>query len=55
MTNLTVSRKVQVVKHLEDIHATTENNTLLIFPYLLPTINRIMILMNTSRECFYFP
>lgn len=54
MTNLTVSGKVQVVKHLEAICVTTERNTHFIFPCLLPTINRIIMLMNIARECFDF-
>lgn len=52
MTKLTTGRKVQEVKHLEVICATTGKNTHFIFPCLLPTINRIVMLMKTSREWF---
>lgn len=34
MTNFAISRKVQVVKHLEVIRATTEKNIHFIFPFI---------------------
>lgn len=56
MINLTISRKVQAVKHLECICASAKK-TLTSFSliyYLPKKKNTIMMVMNTSRECCGF-